>query len=306
MSRPFIPGWRPGLESAAADRLARAGLLKPRPVGLTSAPSGDTSCARGVGGPGYDQGYVGSCHANAAAKAMTIYIRGQAELGAPWAEVALSRWIIRYQCRYLDGSLGSGADGGSILNSMGACAGPDVGGCGVCHEAMAPYEPDFAYLERRPPRAAFLDADRDRLASIAQIHFGDFDSALGVLRVPICIGIPWDENWDNAPENGIVSPARSFSGGHAVVVVAKLRYQSRYYYAIDNSHGPRYGVPPAEALESCPDYRPLLGPNGKSYHFLVSASELERLTTRSSYQNVVPLGMARGFERADLTPADMV
>src|SRR6476646_9901964 len=119
MTRPFVPGWDP----ATAVR-ARAGFHA-RGQSFVSAIFADDdrplpqafSLARFRLWP-FDQGPVGSCFANAAAQAFQIHTAADATDGARWELVPLSRRLVWFQGRKLDGSLGSSGDGGSVTNAM--------------------------------------------------------------------------------------------------------------------------------------------------------------------------------------------
>lgn len=214
----------------------------------------------------YDQGQVGSCFANMMAHIHQLMQASLQFKGFDGTVFNPSRRIIWYQCRKLDGSLGSRQAGGSITNSF-AAVGQGPGGVGVCKEELWPYRPDHNWLEQRPTQEAFADAEKNQILEIARVN-DDYDSWKRAIYngKPPGIGIWWPTGWSTRTDGG--APTRSaldkysrtvaIGGGgygHAIVPVGWLNdWDGHNYIEILNSHGQKYAPPPPDVIARIPGY----------------------------------------------------
>jgi hypothetical protein len=253
----FIPGWSP----SSAQR-AREGYQARGQAFVQAAFADDRtlppafSLAKFRLWP-FNQGQVGSCFANGTAQAFQIHTAADVSAGASWELVPLSRRLVWYQGRKLDGSLGSRGDGGSVTNAM-AAMGEGPHGVGVCSEEKWPYQPSHAYLEHQPPDEVFANAALNRVTEIADVEVGpDWKRAI-FNGHPIAIGIWWPNGWDTQiGTDGRATGIGRGGYGHALAVIGWIDdWGGKAWWQIENSHGPIYHPIPADVAAHVPGYQP--------------------------------------------------
>lgn len=267
---PFVPGWTPEIAEQG-----RTQFLNVRGQVFAAAPQflGDDrplppgfSLSGWIKWP-YDQGQVGSCFSNSAAIVLQLMMAGAIANGAQQSLFNPSRRLIWYQGRKLDGSLGSGSDGGSIVNSVAALGDlPD--GIGDCSEDLWPYKPNHAWLEQRPTDDVIKAASQTRVSQIAEAHFDVTTWKRSIFNIsPIDIGIYWPSGWDNSCDSyGRITGIGGGGFGHALAVIGWVDdWDGHRWWEIQNSHGPIYGIPPADVQARITGYRPSAG--AKSFSF---------------------------------------
>lgn len=288
----FISGWDPDLaERGRTAFLASGRTFYTGPQFVTD----DRPLPPGYSMSGflkwpYDQGQVGSCFANMGAVVLQLMMLGTVAnkiaaaeaLGLKWMSKALqvqyddnspgspfnpSRALIWYQCRKLDGSLGSGADGGSIVNTF-AALGDAPRGVGDCSEELWPYKPSHSWLERTPSSDVLSQASQTRIEHIAEAPFNADTWKRSIFNLaPIGIGIYWPSGWDTSCDKyGRITGIGGGGFGHALAVIGWVDdWDGHRWWEIQNSHGPIYGTPPAEVAKGILGYKPSAG--DKSFSF---------------------------------------
>lgn len=259
----------------------------------------------------YNQGQVGSCFANMMAHILQLMTVGAVANGAKGKVFNPSRHMVWWQTRKLDGSLGSRADGGSIVNSFASCGDPPDG-IGDCSEELCPYQPDHAFLEQAPSAEAIKSAGETR---IEQINSIDFDPAQWKRHIfnlrPIGIGIWWPganggPGWDQGliDEHGRTTGIQGGAYGHALAVIGWLDgWDGHDYLEILNSHGPIYGIPPADVQKDITGYKPTSGE--KSFSFWARTDLLSQLCKGNSSERVVAADV-RGYVPQQNNVADFI
>jgi hypothetical protein len=266
MTDPFLPGWSPELAARGRARFFAAGRsfsAAPQFVGDDRPLPPGFSLSGWLQWP-YDQGQVGSCFANMGAAVLQLMMRGAVANGASGTPFNPSRRLVWYQCRKLDGSLGSGSDGGSIVHTF-AALGDAPDGVGDCSEALWPYQPSHSWLEQRPPDDVFTAAGQTRVAHIAEAPFDQAAWKRSIFNLaPIGIGIYWPSGWDTACDRYGRIGGGGF--GHALAVIGWVDdWDGHRWWEIQNSHGPIYGIPPADVQGRITGYKPSAG--AKSFSF---------------------------------------
>lgn len=270
MEREFYPGWTPEIAEQG-----RAQFLTVRGQSFSTAAQfvgDDRPLPPGFSMSGwlkwpYDQGQVGSCFANMGAVVLQLMVAADIANGSTGTLFNPSRHMVWYQCRKLDGSLGSGSDGGSIVNTF-ASLGDAPGGVGDCSEELCPYQPSHRFLEQRPSDEAFTAAGKTRIAQIAEAHFDATAWKRSIFNLcPIGIGIYWPSGWDSACDKyGRITGIGGGGFGHALAVIGWIDDWEGYpYWEIQNSHGPIYGIPPTVIQAKIKGYKPSAGE--KSFSF---------------------------------------
>jgi C1A family cysteine protease len=223
-------GWKPDLPDPrdfAARKLGRfaAGPL-PKTVRLD---------LRKVMPAVYDQGYLGSCTANAIAAAVEFTLR---ELRRK-EKFTPSRLAIYYGERVIEGSVNSD-DGAYIRDGFKV-----ISVEGVAPETLWPYREQR--FKERPPQA-YYDAAKyhecvnygrvDQTAEQLQrvLHTGD----------PIVFGFSVFTKFmtDEMTAKGILHVPGSderMEGGHAVMLVGYVKRADGWYFIVRNSWGPAWG-----------------------------------------------------------------
>lgn len=276
----FVSGWTPEHESRGVQTFLASGRTfhatphyaddnRPLPEGF--------SLSRFVRFP-YDQGQVGSCFSNMMAailQGMTIsaVINGDKHHKI----INPSRRLIWYQCRKLDGSLGSWGDGGSIVNSFRAVGEPPHG-IGDCSEDEWPYRADHRWLEETPPESVIRAADAMRVEHIAKApyHREQWQRSIFNTR-PVGIGIWWPFGWDSECDHyGRTTGIGAGTFGHALAVIGWLAdWDGHFWWQILNSHGPIYHTPDHATRQRIVGYEPLAGE--KCYSFWAREDLLQRV-----------------------------
>lgn len=297
--RPFVPGWSPQVAQRAMLNAARLGHYVSATFADDTRPLPASWSLAAFRRWTFDQGQVGSCFSNNTAQVAQILMT----VGDASRAFQVSRWLIWYQGRKLDGSLGSGGDGGSITNAMLALTDAKNGiGCG--HEALAPYQASHRYLERRPPDAAFDDAGHYRLTEMAQAQLGDPAKRLLYNGKPIAIGIWWPSAWDTMGGTFFGKDTiRRGSYGHALAIIGYATWNNTTWWQIENSHGAIYSPLPADHASTVPGYVPA-SPTA-TFDFWVDD---ETLTQVMSYQwtEMIAAAGPEGFSKQELTFGEAV
>lgn len=266
----FYPGWTPDIaEKGLASFLGPQGRSftyeaqfaddnRPLPPGF--------SLSSWLRWP-YDQGQVGSCFANMGAVVLQLMMSGAIANGAAQTLFNPSRALVWYQCRKLDGSLGSGSDGGSIVNSFSALGDPPHG-VGDCSEEAWPYKPSHSWLERQPTADVLAAAGKTRIEKIAEASFDVTVWKRSIFNIaPIGIGIYWPSGWDTSCDQyGRITGIGGGGFGHALAVIGWVDdWDGHRWWEIQNSHGPIYGTPPPDVAARIQGYKPSAG--SKSFSF---------------------------------------
>lgn len=260
----FYPGWSAGLAQRGRDAFLASGRKffqgplfagddRPLPAGFSL--SGKLKWI-------YDQGPVGSCFANMMAHILQLMMLFLVATGFTGKVFNPSRRLIWYRTRQLDGSLGSGYDGGSIVNSF-AAVGPAPHGLGDCTEEEWPYKPDHDWLEATPTSAVVKAADPYRIKTIAEIELDD--KAQAIKRAifngrPVGFGFDWYTGWDR----GLIDAygrttglGWKVAGGHAITGIGWLDDWDGYtWIEILNTHGKIYPNLPADVAARVQGYSP--------------------------------------------------
>ena len=297
MARTFCSGWHPDYANRARSDFPffalSLGVGKPFASDDRPLPP-SFSLARFRKWP-FDQGQVGSCFANAAAQSFQIHTMADVADGAQWDTVELSRRLVWYQGRKLDGLLGSRQDGGSVTNALAAMA-DAPSGVGCCKEETWPYKDEHRWLEAAPPKPVFAEAGVNRLAQIASAEIGDDWKKAIVNGHPITIGIWWPFGWDT--EGGTFFDTIGPGGyGHALCVIGWMTKGSALYWQIENSHGPIYAPLSADEAKSVPGYQP--AQPDKTHDFWVRDDVLKRVFNHGQAESVTAAGMS-GFKTREL------
>jgi hypothetical protein len=297
MSYSFHPGWSPTFASKAktGPSYLQLNVGAGDPFASDDRPLPPSfSLARFREWP-FDQGAVGSCFANAATQAFQIHTKADIATGASWESVELSRRIVWYQGRKLDGLLGSRSDGGSVTNALAALADPPHG-VGCCKEATWPYQPDHRWLEQTPPANVFSEAGQNRLKQVADVQIGaDWQKAI-VNGHPVALGIWWPYGWDTQGATFMDSIGRG-EYGHALCVIGWLDRAGVLYWQIENSHGPIYKPLPADLAATVPGYVPAR-PDA-TFDFWVRDDLLRKVVGYGQSEAVAAAGMS-GFQNRNL------
>lgn len=305
MKPMFIPGWDP----ATAVR-ARAAFQTRGQVFVTAAFADDDrplpasfSLARFRLWP-FDQGAVGSCFANATAQAFQIHTAADTAAGARWGLVPLSRRLVWYQGRKLDGTLGSGSDGGSVTNAM-AGMGDAPHGSGVCHEEKWPYQASHRWLEQAPPEDVVADANLNRIHQIAEVKVGDAWKRAIFNGHPIAIGIWWPYGWDSSVDHtGRATGIGRGTYGHALAVIGWVDdWDGHLWWQIENSHGPIYAPVPPDVASGITGYSP--AHPDKTYDFWVRDEWLREVLGYGQSESLAAAGMT-GFKKRMLDWEEMM
>lgn len=297
MSRTFFGGWHPDYAERARSQypfvtLSR-GVGEPFSDDNRPLPAA-VSLSKFRKWP-FDQGQVGSCFANAAAQSFQIHTAADNAEQQRWEEVELSRRIVWYQGRKLDGLLGSRQDGGSVTNALAAMA-EAPSGVGCCKEAEWPYKDDHRWLEQTPPSSVLAEAGLNRLSQIAEVAIGDGWKRAIRNGHPITIGIWWPYGWDT--EGATFFDSIGMGGfGHALAVIGWLEKGGSLYWQIENSHGAIYAPLPADLAGSTPGYAP--AHPDKTNDFWVRDDILKRVIDRGNAEQVTASGMT-GFKTREL------
>jgi C1A family cysteine protease len=176
----------------------------------------------------YDQGYIGSCTANALSSAYQFENSG----------VSPSRLFLYYNERMLDGGDISEDDGSTL-----SCGIRVLQSYGVCQENYWPYKEENYTI--KPPKAAYTNAKLNRAVSVARVT-----PTLNGMKACLAAGIPFVFGFkvyspfesDAVARTGMVPmPTRKDSslGGHAVLCVGFD--DSTQYFKVLNSWGPNWG-----------------------------------------------------------------
>ena len=304
MNRPFVPGWDP-----STARRARA-AFQARGQSFVSAEFNDDrplpsafSLARFRLWP-FDQGAVGSCFANAATQAFQIHTAADCVTGARWDLVPLSRRLVWYQGRKLDGSLGSWSDGGSVTNAM-AALGDAPHGIGCCHEEKWPYRAEHRWLEQAPPAEVITDANLNRLTQIADVSIGDAWKRAIFNGHPVAIGIWWPFGWDTqVGSDGRTTGIGRGTYGHALAVIGWIdNWDGHTWWQIENSHGAIYHPVPKEIAQQIPGYQPALP--DKTYDFWTRDDWLREVLGYGDSESLTAAGLS-GFKKRALDWEEMM
>lgn len=269
MDYQFVSGWNPDLAERGRAQFAASGRFfslapqfaddeRPLPPGF--------SMSGWLKWP-YDQGQVGSCFSNMGAVILQLMMSGSIANGSTGTLFNPSRRLIWYQCRKLDGSLGSGSDGGSIVNSFVAL-GEAPHGVGDCSEEEWPYKPSHSWLEQTPPANVFSDAAKTRIDQIAEMPFDSTRWKRSIFNLaPIGIGIYWPSGWDTSCDHfGRITGIGGGGFGHALAVIGWIDdWDGHRWWEIQNSHGPIYGIPPTDVQTKIKGYKP--SANNRSFSF---------------------------------------
>lgn len=260
MALNFAPGWSPEIAKRGLDKFfAQGGKLfqgpkfaddnRPLPGGF-SLSNLLLTC--------FDQGQVGSCFSNMGANVMMLMMTALKSSGKDGNVFIPSRRLIWYQCRKLDGSLGSWQDGGSIVNSF-AAIGDAPNGVGDVSEEEWPYKADHWWLEKTPPSSVLQNASKTRIHNISELQFDPNSIKRSVYNGnPIGIGIYWPNGWDSATDKYGRTTGIGYGGyGHAVTIIGWVDdWDGHTWYEIQNSHGAIYGTPPPDIASKIPGLNP--------------------------------------------------
>lgn len=266
----FAPGWTPEHEKQGLDRFAESGRTfasaDPIDTDTRPLPDGGFSLSSFVRWA-YQQGQCGSCFANMGAAVEQVMMVSAEINGATRKAFNPSRRLIWHQCRKLDGSLGWPQDGGSIVNTFVALGDPPHG-IGDCPEELWPYRADHRWLEQSPPEQVLQVASETRVEQIARL---DYDRQRWQRLIfntrPIGIGIWWPFGWDSECDSyGRTTGVGSGTFGHALAVIGWAQdWDGYFWWEILNSHGPIYGIPPADVQRRLLGYRPTAGERSHSF-----------------------------------------
>ena len=304
MTRKFVPGWDPG----TAQR-TRAAFLSRGQQFVTAHFDDDRplpsafSLARFRLWP-FDQGPVGSCFANGTAQAFQIHTAADVADGARWELVPLSRRLVWYQGRKLDGSLGGRGDGGSVTNAMAAMGEPP-NGVGVCHEDMWPYKPEHRWLEQKPTPDVFADANLNRISQIAEVAFGEPWKRAIFNGHPVAIGIWWPYGWDSSVgADGRATGIGRGTYGHALAVIGWIDdWEGHRHWQIENSHGPIYHPVPSAIASQITGYQP--AQPDKTFDFWVRDEWLQEVLGYGQSESLAAAGLT-GFKKRILDWEEMM
>jgi hypothetical protein len=259
MAFEFKAGWSPVLGQRARARFAAAGRTfastqfaddrtRPRAFSLSFLVRW-----------AYNQGSVGSCFANMMAAILQVLEGADNQQVPRWEVANPSRRLIWRRCRELDGTAGSGGDGGSIVHSYSA-VGPTPDGWGACKEEEWPYKAEHRWLEARPPQSV-LDDCQIRIKDIAPARDETDWDRLNFSGHPIGLGIWWPYGWDSQIDRfGRTTGIGRGSFGHAIARIGWFQdWDGHNYSQILNSHGAIYPALPAEIASEIPGYKPSSG-----------------------------------------------
>jgi C1A family cysteine protease len=182
--------------------------------------------------PPFDQGYLGSCTANAIAAALMVDLRKQRR-----KVTKLSRLFLYYHERVIEGTVSSDS-GAQIRDGMKAAA-----KIGVCTEAHWPYSP--RHFRREPRAKAYMDATDCRIETYRRLLPG-----LRAMKACLSSGYPFVfgftvyEGFESAAvaHSGKVElPGRGERqvGGHAVLAIGYDDTRQRFRCL--NSWGANWG-----------------------------------------------------------------
>lgn len=200
--------------------------------------------------PVYNQLGIGSCTANAIAKALQFDAIKQ---GLPDANEAPSRLFIYWNERKVEGTLPE--DAGAMIRT-GAKISADLG---VCLEKTWIY--DENKLNDEPTPACFEEALLHQTISYYRLN-NTRDEMRRCLAegFPFVVGITLFESFESeqVAKTGIVplpEPGEAIIGGHAVIVMGYKTTDKGLIYSLGNSWGPEWGdngnfTLPADYLES--------------------------------------------------------
>jgi C1A family cysteine protease len=183
--------------------------------------------------PVYDQGYLGSCTANA----LTAF-REYLEIKDGKAVDPLSRLFVYWHEREIEGTVNTDS-GASLRDGMKVLA-----KIGVCPESVWPYVEDrFA---EKPSEAAEATAGKYRIAEYHRVQTVDDLFAALASGQPVVVGILVWESFESTGKDGIVpatSPATGDKplGGHAMLACGYKTINGRRYVLLRNSWGPDWG-----------------------------------------------------------------
>jgi hypothetical protein len=304
MTRPFIPGWDPVTAQRAREAFFARGQHyvtarfeddRPLPPAF--------SLARFRLWP-FDQGQVGSCFANATTQAFQIHTAADVSAGARWELVPLSRRLVWYQGRKLDGMLGRSDDGGSVTNAMAAMGEPPHG-VGLCHEDLWPYKPEHRWLEKAPTAEVFADANLNRLSQIAEMSIGDAWMRAIFNGHSVTIGIWWPYGWDtNVGSDGRVTGIGRGAYGHALAVIGWINdWDGHHWWQIENSHGPIYHPVPTAIAARITGYQP--AHSDKTFDFWVRDEWLREVLGYGQSESLASAGLT-GFQKRVLDWEEMM
>ena len=235
----------------------------------------------------FNQGPVGSCFANAVCASIQNSISAAVAAGATFDEIQLSRAAVWYFGRYLDGSVGSRGDGGSITNAMKA-----IHDFGIPHEVDWPYKPDHDWLDRKPPDAVMQNAKQITIQGMVDLDFSDSNGLKKTIKsgLPPVIGIWWPYGWDtNFTSDGIVTSIGSGVYGHALCIIGWATWNGKLYWHIQNSHGGIYPPLSANVASAVTGWAP--APSGQSYCFWVPDTLLRTVASYGNAELVAPVSV---------------
>lgn len=290
----FIPGWHPAYAEAAlaaphaVDRFCESSLADTVPLPASFSLSKFRHWP-------FDQGRVGSCFANAVTQAFQILTTAAVASGGEWTERQLSRRLVWYQGRKLDGLLGSRQDGGSVTNATLAL-GLAPHGVGDADENAWPYQDNHAWLEQTPPQPVFDLAGRNRVKEIKVLSRLDDSAKRLILNgYPVSIGIWWPYHWDSRGATFIddIGPG---TYGHALCVIGWMKKNGRDYWQIENSHGPIYKPLSQADAATVPNYKPAQA--DATFDFWVNDECLQKVIGYGQSELVTPIGIDGLVERS--------
>jgi hypothetical protein len=300
MTRPFVPGWCPDFALQARARLETQG----RPI--CQARTRDDrplppawSLAKYRRWP-FDQGQVGSCFSNASAQVAQIDM----VFGDPSRAFPVSRRLVWFEGRKLDGLIGSGEDGGSVTNAVLGLSDRQEG-TGAAHEDLWPYKDRQSWLEKKPPQEVLDDAAKDRFTQFGEVAFGDdWKRSIRSGRA-IAIGIWWPSGWDEAvDETGRATGIGRGGFGHALAVIGWIDdWDGHPWWQIENSHGPIYRPVPAQIAGKIPGYMP--AQQDKTFDFWVRDDWLGQVLAKGDSEAVAIAG-PEGFVKRDPIDASVI
>lgn len=218
-------GWKPSLPDPR-DHIADAS-------GIKILPEVDP---RHEMPPIVDQGQLGSCTANAVARAVEYDLM----LNTGSAADALSRLFLYYGERQYEGTLGQGDTG-----AFGRDGFKVAKNIGVPEEKLWPYL--IERFEEKPPRNAYADAPHHRIKGYKAVpqHLQSIKAVLSNKQT-VAFGFTVFESFESeqVAKTGIVpmpEPGEKQVGGHEVLGVGYLKH-SPEYALVDNSWSEGWGI----------------------------------------------------------------
>jgi C1A family cysteine protease len=182
--------------------------------------------------PVYDQGYLGSCTANAIAGAFEYEQRRQGLV-----DYIPSRLFVYFEERKMINTINedSGAfirDGLKVVNRLGAP-----------HESIWPY--DISRFTQSPSQDVYVDGESHQALGYAFVdNKRQFDVKQCLAAgIPVVFGFSVFSWFENPDSKGFCFPSEGSGllGGHAVLLVGYFKLKYQWWGIVRNSWGPSWG-----------------------------------------------------------------